>query len=1449
MLAAKHFDPILGIDIHLLALPPGTPIPIPHPHIGIIFDVLDYLPIFGGTVKVNGVPRATAGTAGKPIPHIPMGGPFVMPPGNEDEIFMGGATVVADGAPFSFTALPVLSCQSVGMLAPIRAKKPKKSYGMVLPTTTVLPIPIGAPVMIGGPPTIDAMGVATTAGLAGLGAAFKKMRKMQKSSKRVKKISDAIHKKADKLMDKLGAPPSVRNRVHKGVCAVTGHPVDVASGKVFTDWIDFQLPGPIPLSWERTWFSSSTYQGSLGHGWHHNYDWKLIEEDGAVAVMMQDGRHMAFPALKEGEESFNRQERMTLHRDDQGYRLKHVDGNWLRFTPAAASGYPQATVTHYLSAITDATENACIQFHYTAGGCLSRIIDSGGRRIQFESDADNRIRRILLPHPDNAGEFYCAIEYDYYGGDLVATRDALGSEFSYQYQNHLLCQETGYNGLSFYFKYDGADHNARCIHTWGDGGIYNHQLVYDDEKSLTIVQNSLGYQTVYHHDGALPHRIETASGGVIVNEYNEYYQVTCETNELGLSTRYEYDSRGNLTQITQADGSTLQMEYDERDNAVKAQDANGGAWLWEYDEHCRLTAKVDPLDRRTRYSYEGAMLTSVAGSAGQETHIEYDGYNNPIGFATPDGGSPEWRYDNHGRITLAIDAQGVQRRLQYDLLGRVTQVNEPDGNLRTFSYDPEGNLVRATDAQFDVHFTYQGMGRIASRTQAGTTIQFEYDTEEQLTAITNEHGDVYRFELGPTGETLSESGFDGLLRRYERNAAGQVRRILKPGGRHTDYAYDTLGRVMRILHSDGEEERFQYRPDGELMLAVNSSATLSFERNALGQVTKEICGDLWVSSEYDALGLRSRMRSSLGADQQIQRNAAGDVMGVTTGDALFSAQFKRDELGRELERSLPGGVRSRWRRDRLGRPSQHEVLKADASQSAKTYFWGVNGRLEKMHDSLNGVSVFEHDELGNLVSARYGDGVMDLRMPDAIGALFQSYNRKDREYGPAGQLLSMRRPNGLVRFEYDAEGNLITKSEPGGKIWRYEWNVSGTLKKVIRPDGRIVTFEYDALGRRLRKTFNGRITRWVWDGNNPLHEWVEMQDAQEARTAFDLSSVPTETVSGRPAIARSPIQPQAPPAAISPQARPVAAGGESKLITWLFEPESFTPMAKQVGDAYFSILADYLGTPNAMYDSEGRQVWSADISVWGELRNLKGDRRACPFRWPGQYEDEETGLYYNRFRYYDPDSGQYIRQDPIKLRGGLNLYAYTPDPLTWIDPFGLSCEKGKELDEYRRQNRIGFDENGVYRGVLPQSNNHFFERLTKDDVYDFDMPGRRSGHGQSKHGVNIKDRKVLDILNDPERIFTGKNKNGNYIDIYFKDGNAVFTDAGNKRSIITVYGKIDPRQKKPVKDDQWADPLYERIVDDKKQVVGWKEGEYYAEINQEERHIREHARGKPFDWD
>ena len=136
----------------------------------------------------------------------------------------------------------------------------------------------------------------------------------------------------------------------------------------------------------------------------------------------------------------------------------------------------------------------------------------------------------------------------------------------------------------------------------------------------------------------------------------------------------------------------------------------------------------------------------------------------------------------------------------------------------------------------------------------------------------------------------------------------------------------------------------------------------------------------------------------------------------------------------------------------------------------------------------------------------------------------------------------------------------------------------------------------------------------------------------------------------------------------------------------MFEEGTFVPTAKLTADRQLSIVTNYLGTPEAMYDEAGKSVWSCELSSYGRVRNFQGEWKGdCPFRYQGQYEDAETGLYYNRFRYYNPEEGMYISQDPIGLDGGYNFYLYVLDTNTWIDIFGLKGVCGNSKNSRKPQ--------------------------------------------------------------------------------------------------------------------------------------------------------------------
>jgi RHS repeat-associated protein len=320
-------------------------------------------------------------------------------------------------------------------------------------------------------------------------------------------------------------------------------------------------------------------------------------------------------------------------------------------------------------------------------------------------------------------------------------------------------------------------------------------------------------------------------------------------------------------------------------------------------------------------------------------------------------------------------------------------------------------------------------------------------------------------------------------------------------------------------------------------------------------------------------------------------------------------------------------------------PTSQTVQSDKSSTGQREYRWDASQRLRQIV-SNSGTANFNHDDFGNLAWVQYENGVHDYRLQDKVGNIYKTPGKKDRKYEPGGKVIESDK----ARFQYDPEGNLIRKIS-GGETWGYEWYSNGMLKSVVRPDGKVITFRYDALGRRIEKEFNGQLTRFIWDGNVPLHEW-----------SYPLKDRPVTEVDELGNVQQN-------------HAEPVP---EKTLVTWIFEEGTYVPVAKLVNGKRYSIVTDHLGTPYEAYDETGEKIWQCELDIYGKVRKLAGDKTLVPFRYQGQYEDIETGLYYNRFRYYSPEEGIYISQDPVKLWGGNKLYAYVHDPNIYCDVLGLT---------------------------------------------------------------------------------------------------------------------------------------------------------------------------------
>jgi RHS repeat-associated protein len=216
---------------------------------------------------------------------------------------------------------------------------------------------------------------------------------------------------------------------------------------------------------------------------------------------------------------------------------------------------------------------------------------------------------------------------------------------------------------------------------------------------------------------------------------------------------------------------------------------------------------------------------------------------------------------------------------------------------------------------------------------------------------------------------------------------------------------------------------------------------------------------------------------------------------------------------------------------------------------------------------------------------------------------------------------------GDVYYEYDEDAR-VAKKTVGELTWTYTYNDRSQLTSVTNPDGSVLNFSYDPLGRRVSKSNGQYSVRWNWNLFTPWRE--ETQDRTGVHSRY-----------------------------------------------FAFEPGTFVPLAIVEGDECFSCVTDQIGTPQELLSSGGRLAWAADYETWGRIERTVGEGARNPLRFQGQYSDDESGLHYNLFRYYDPDTGRYLTPDPSGLTGGFNAYAYPCDPLNWVDPLGLTSCKGR----------------------------------------------------------------------------------------------------------------------------------------------------------------------------
>ena len=1113
-----------------------------------------------------------------------------------------------------------------------------------------------------------------------------------------------------------------------------GKSISLATGNESFTHTDFALAAPLPIEWSRTYASDldAFDRASLGARWITSFSTRVDvatpvrgarQGQASFVYHAADGRSHAYPVLQVGQSHFDAIEELrisllseSLLALDFGKPLPAGEqSEWREIYERVDSRQP-----HYRLVAQQAKDGKSIGLRYdhviasTGERVLSDIVSKQGEvvmaHVGTQPDAQTGLIQSLWELKDGQVVRQLAAYTHDAERDLVAAQDEDGASWAYTYAHHLVTRYTDRTGRGMNLEYNGTGADAKAVREWSDDGSFALTLEWDPNIRLTYVTDALGGETWHYYD------IQGYTYRVIhPDKLQEWFfrddakNITRHVHTDGSTDDFSYDEDGNLQTHTRADGSRVHFEYDKLNRLTGILDAEGGVWKRDYDAQGHLTEEIDPLGHKTEYAYDKAgRPVRITDAKGGVKSLAYSPSGQLLSYTDCSAKTSQWEYDARGRLTKATDAAGNATGYRY-AAGQLEQVVQPDETVEHFAHDAEGRLLTHTDALGRAtRYGYTRAGLIAGRTDAaGRSLKYHWDLLGRLTELHNENGSRYDFRYDPAGRLLEETGFDRKTTQYIHEATTGILAEVVEAGHRTALEFDALGRLSERRAGE-QAERFGYDRSGRLIEAANGDARLQWFYDAAGNLTREQHDYLerkrtavW-QHRYDELNQRIATVRPDGHVTQWLTYGSGHVHGLLL-DGQDILGFERDDLHREVAREQGNGLSQHLKYDPAGRLLEQQISRtrpgaveaASAAGIQRSYSYDKAGQLVGIGDSRRGNLSYRYDPVGRLLEAnsRLGREVFAF---DPAGNIADPGAPGDPDQRAVGKLLDNLLKNYAgTSYRYDERGNMTERVRNG---WRtvFAWDGFNRMTAATDPSGITTTFAYDALGRRIAKRTGEATTLFGWDGDVLAFESTQSKSAiQEGGERGwsvhyiheDGSFVPLVQVRQARAMALSETT--------DAKALMEANGGVYDIEQdplWNGEQRSgaVPPAFDRKEMAFYQ--CDHLGTPQELTDHEGVVAWSAQYKAWGEAREAisEAGRRAGvrnPIRFQGQYFDEETGLHYNRYRYYDPQSGRFTSSDPIKLIGGPNSYEYGPNPIQWIDLLGLQRSKGcpDALEEAKRE--------------------------------------------------------------------------------------------------------------------------------------------------------------------
>jgi RHS repeat-associated protein len=1124
-----------------------------------------------------------------------------------------------------------------------------------------------------------------------------------------------------------------------------GEPVAIYSGQYTLTAIDAEIPGRMPLRVKRFYRSGSNYQGMFGRGWNIEYNERIfvLATNGNLLLRRNDITKDEFTNLGTNTYSspngvFDRLVRnqdgtYTLRDKNGGIRqydaagrlteVRDRNGNQLLLTYDPSGKQPINVISdysHFTNAIVIGRDYRLIRIEVAYNSIPT------GRYLQFAYDGNGRVTNIT----DFVGRSW---KYAYDAGGFgtltsVTTPPASGfpsglsTLYTYNSTNHLIQGVTDQSGNAL--LQNAYDSQGRVVQqTWGTA-VYRFAYPNATDRWMT---NASGYRT---------YRLFDANG--LLLERRDYTAGLRPTDPAFYSTKYIYTNVTEPGKVINPGGNVVVTRYDSSGNAYESR--RKAADVADSPQDVVARATYDPIYNQVKtftdprgyattnvYDYEmsglgtnGNLVRMIfpATSAGipvlswtYNVYGQIDYFTNQVGAVT------RYIYDTNGYVVQRIDgygtAQAATNLFTVDLRGNILTSTDGRGNTTTYQYD---NLDRRTQTtqpgplSFLTAYAYTGNGKTASvamQTGDGThpwqTNSFTYDLLDRPSTLVD--GAVHITQLAydaignQTNSVDANSNSVGNLyderkllwkvisaqtnvTRYGYNLNGKLAWTADAKSNVVAYAYDAYDRLTNITYPDATFEGFLFDPNGNIVS----------QRSRAG---------LWVTNVYDSANkLVQRVRPDASV-VTYQYDLAGRQLVMSDSGGTASSVY--DILNRVTVVTNTFGKRLAYEYDR----ANNRTRLIDPEGVTTDYGYDSLNRVTNIvYAGSNLVASFTYDALSRQVQTDFGNGIRGTQaydwanLPTNLTYLVTNsgtiLTRQAHTYDNVGNRLSIQGTGGVYpglhaysydpryqitaasyppaypfpnsTYAYDAMGNRTTVNEGsstgysinnlnqyttvGAQTLSHNANASltaeGTAAYTYDNDDRMLTasrsgnsasYAYDPWGVRAQKTVNGVARNFLYDLSGPIPILLGEYDG-----------------SGNP------------------------------LVKYVFN--AVTPVAMVAGASVYSCHCDYLSRPILMTDRTGALVWQANYAAFGQAALVATNTADINLRAAGQYEDTETGLFYNMSRYYNPRIGRYQSFDPAMEASsplfaqvqGANAYAYVgnnavnaADPNGNISIFFIIC--------------------------------------------------------------------------------------------------------------------------------------------------------------------------------